>query len=154
MKTASHARKSPYELAKEVYRTEDCPRTLDEDIVHHVANGWVLSRPDILLLARPIDSHARREFIVDPSHVFRGYCDCWHIYLLCGDPSVAFKFEPIPLPFYSWERANILQFHPREDVIRHESLLTPADCRGHVLLQGWHAKTPNPSAATCPSHRG
>jgi hypothetical protein len=107
--------------ARKVYADEESPRALAVDILLHIANpqGWVVSRPDLLILARPVRKDAKPEEILDAGWEFHE-ADCWHIYLVVGNASTAFQYLPFDLPWISFERKNKLRFY---ELTRVRSLL-------------------------------
>jgi len=100
---------TPYQQACQVYETEPCARTFEEDLVAHLQNGHVISTPELFLMFRPVDS-GRQEEIVDP-HISFQKTDTWHVYLASGDASQFSSHFPYPLPFVSFERKNVLRFY-------------------------------------------
>ena len=109
------------DIARKIYAEEDSPRALAVDILLHIANpkGWVISRPDLLIMARPVRKDAPKEEILDPGREFKE-ADCWHVYLVVGNASVAFQYLPFDLPWISFERKNVLKFY---ELTRVRSLL-------------------------------
>lgn len=104
---------SPYELAESVYQSEPCARSFMEDLRLHMLHGYVFNTPRLFLMGRSVSKLGDAGSIVDPTVSFNN-ADCWHIYLAAGDLSEFFKFEPFPLPWFSWERNNKLRFYRRE----------------------------------------
>jgi hypothetical protein len=101
---------TPYVRARAVYETELCARSFDEDLEWHLLNGYVLSTPDVFVMARAVNSKCVGSQIVLPRVQFN-HPDCWHIYLLAGDWMKAFQYIPIEYPLISWERKNKLRFY-------------------------------------------
>jgi hypothetical protein len=103
-----------------VYSAEPCARTFDADLHAHLLHGgFVLCRPDVFLMARPVARTAERAAIVNPFVVFpRAQCDCWHVYLVAGSVGEALRFMPHPLEWVSWERENVLRFYRLESIRR------------------------------------
>lgn len=117
----SHNILSPHARAKAVYDNEPCARTFLQDLELHLTSGYVFSTPRIFLLGRPVPRSADPRDIVDPVVDFAAMgskLDCWHVYLAAGDLLEFFRFEPFPLPYFSWERENVLRFYRRDHVIR------------------------------------
>ncbi len=111
--------KTPYELAKEVYGKEYCPRTFEEDLQLHFTLGFVCSRPDFFIMGRPVDSTAPVPRIVNPRfHFPPPVTDCWHVYLAAGDLSKAWVFLPYYLPLMSFERKNQIKIYSLDRVQR------------------------------------
>lgn len=109
----------PVVLAARVYGREPCARSFEEDLEAHLVGGYVVSRPDIFVMGRPVPRSAGREAILDPWRTWpAGECDCWHVWLAAGDlRALAWEAAPFPLPYLSYERAN------RFRCARFESLL-------------------------------
>jgi hypothetical protein len=101
---------TPYQKARQVYETEECARTFEEDLVAHFDHGHVISTPELFLMFRPVDSIGRQEEITDSQISFRN-TDTWHVYLAAGDASQFSSHFPYPLPFVSFERKNVLRFY-------------------------------------------
>ena len=111
---------TPYELAQQVYKTEPCARSFEEDVALHMAWGVVISRPDFFIMGRPVCSEAPHTDIVNP-HVRFEYpakVDCWHVYLAAGNIARAWNYLPFPLPLMSFERKNELRFYSLERLQR------------------------------------
>lgn len=109
-----------YARAIEVYATEKCARTFAEDLSLHLHFGFVHSTPDYFIMGRPVLKAAPIEQIVNCRHIFTGItCDCWHVYLACGDIARAWEVLPWPLPWISFERKNELRFHELERIREH-----------------------------------
>jgi hypothetical protein len=99
------------ERAAHVYHTEPCARSFTEDVEAHLLHGFVVSRPDLFIMFRPVVRSADPRLIVDPQHRFNSAeCDCWHVFLAAGNLAIAWRFEPWPLPWLSWEVKNVLRF--------------------------------------------
>lgn len=99
---------SPASIARNVYDTEDCPRTFEEDLQLHLSNGYVHATPDFFVMGRAVLSTATDEEIVNPAITFTEP-DCWHVYLCAGCWQKAFMVMPYFLPLISWERNNKLR---------------------------------------------
>ena len=101
---------TPYQQARQVYETEPCARTFEEDLVAHFANGYVINTPEVFGMFRVVDSSS--DVILDPTREhFPHGGDCWHIYCAAGDLSKFFSYLPYPLPLVSFERKNKLRFY-------------------------------------------
>ena len=110
---------TPYEQARAVYLKEPCTRTFDEDLSLHLEFGFVFNTPEFFIMGRPICRSAMCGLILDPSYQFkREECDAWHIYLAAGNLSKAWDILPWPLGWLSFERKNVLRFHPTERIRR------------------------------------
>lgn len=77
----------------------------------HVENGFFFSRPDYLVMGRPVVREADPALIVGLHRFPSAVCNCWHIYLAAGNLARAWSVLPWPLEWISWERANVLRFH-------------------------------------------
>lgn len=118
---------SPYELARQVYGSERCVRSFEEDLEAHLVTGFVFSTPDFFIMGRPVDRQADPALIVDPCVAFaRERCDCWHLYLFAGDMEKAWIIEPWALPWFSFERKNELRFVPSRSIRRLSAARQPA----------------------------
>lgn len=103
--------------AMQVYKTEPCARTFQEDMELHLISGYVVSTPDYFVMARPVNKDADPARIVDPNVMFnKEEWDCWHIYLYAGDIVKAWDKDTLHLPFVSFERKNRLRIYPMERI--------------------------------------
>lgn len=98
-----------------VYDREPCARSFEADLAAHLTNGFVWSAPDCFWMARPVDSTAPVEQIVDPRCTFT-HCDAWLIYLAAGrDPIPMLREQarklPYQLPLVGWEKRNRLRWY-------------------------------------------
>lgn len=124
----------PWDLARVIWMTEPCARTLTLDLLLHLRHGYVFSTPSLFLMGRAVRHDAAPEQIVNPEIEFGPDADAWMVYCatgVCGLDKFL-DYEPYPLPFIGWERDNQLRFWPRErliDVARRNS-------RRHRLFQG------------------
>lgn len=108
---------NPFETARQVYEQEPCVRTFDQDLLLHYLHGFVFSTPKFFIMGRPVDKDADPAQILNPAHTFdRRVVNCWHIYLLSGQPAAAWGIMPWPLPWFSFERRNDLRFYPSERI--------------------------------------
>lgn len=101
---------SPYEQALNVYRTEPCARTFENDLAAHLQHGYVLNTPTVFVMCRPVRRSASPERIVNP-WVYVWAPDCWHFYLYAGSLIEGIKHLPYFLPYCSFERNNKLRFY-------------------------------------------
>jgi len=108
-----------FEMAREVYRWEECARSFGEDLNLHLAHGFVFVTPDVFLMGRPVIKNAPKDQILSPWIQFQNP-DCWHVWLAAGRGSLQAltKLEPYPLPWFSWERDNHLHFYRRDSLLR------------------------------------
>lgn len=57
------------------------PRTFREDVEAHLMNGYIISEPTMMIMARPVDASAPQDLIRDPWFAFPPQrCDAWYIY--------------------------------------------------------------------------
>lgn len=110
---------SPFEQAAAVYEHEPCARSFADDLKLHLLHGFVFSTPHYFIMGKPVVRGAQTALIVNPGCIFAWpECDCWHIYLMAGDPSPAWQIMPWPLPWFSWERKNELRYYSAERIKR------------------------------------
>lgn len=114
---------STYEKALKIYRNEDCPRSLATDILLHLHFGYVFCHPGLLVLGRPISKGAPHCLVVDPSVVFHSP-DTWMVYLGVGHLVDIISCMPYELPWFAWQRNNILSYYRREQVERIAKCIT------------------------------
>ena len=100
--------KTPVSIVEEIYKTEYCPRSFEEDLYLHMFNPHAIVFKDAtsLALLRPVTRHASYEKLTNPEVVFKNP-NCWWIYLLVGDMHHLFQKLPYPLEYIGWERNNI-----------------------------------------------
>ncbi len=109
---------NPYTLARAVYSSEPCERTLDEDILLWTLDqrGYVFSTPEFLvLLSRPDDSG--------------GMPPRYHIHLLAGDIKRAVACIYLTLPYRSWisyERFGKTRVYPTDRLLKRLGLTSGA----------------------------
>lgn len=110
---------TPYDLAQSVYSKEWCARSFQTDLDLHFRNGYVFSGPDFFIMGRPVNRNAPAKEIVNPACCFLEP-DAWLIYLAAGPGALSqlLAHEPFILPYFGWERGNVLRFHEREKVIK------------------------------------
>lgn len=101
-----------------VYDREDCARSFNEDLSWHLEHGFVFSRPDFFIMGRPVPHLAGERLITSLRKFHSADCDCWHIWLMAGNVSPAFKIMPWPLKWVSFERKNELRFYRMENIHR------------------------------------
>lgn len=110
---------SPYEQARQVYASEPCARTFEEDEHLHKTQGFLFCTPDFFVMGRAVFSKAEPAMIVDPRVRFTpDICDCWHLYLFAGDVVKAWSIMPWQLPLFSFERKNELRIYPADRIRR------------------------------------
>lgn len=121
---------NPYTLARAVYDSEPCARTMAEDMVAHFERGFVINTPDVFLMFRPVARLGDPDEIVNPWQVFP-FPDCWHVYLAAGDARQFRKYFPYELPWVSFERKNRLRFRRFRSFT--EKLSRPCTSTDHTL---------------------
>ncbi len=109
---------TPYQRAQAVYMAEPCARTFAEDLDWHLRLGWVVSRPDLFLMARQVDSCWELRRLVSPWYVSPLGNAVW-IWLLAGDMRAALNAIPWPasVDWVGWERGNVPRWHQREKLV-------------------------------------
>jgi hypothetical protein len=109
---------TPFHLAQQVYQRELCKRDFFTDLHAHLVHGYVFCGPTFFLMGRAVDKDAPYEEITNPVVQF-SKPNAWLIYLAAGDGiRQFFKFEPYQLPYFGWERSNVLRFYPRAKVLK------------------------------------
>lgn len=107
---------TPFQRAREVYESEPCARTFEEDLLWHFRLGWVVSTPTLFLMARQVCRDWPRERLQSPWYVHpRG--DAVWLWLLAGDMREAWGAAPWPgVSWVGWERGNKPRFWPRKNL--------------------------------------
>lgn len=100
---------TPYELAMQVYASEPCARTLEEDLALHARFGYVVSTPTAFAMGRLVWRDWPYAKLADPSQVAPDG-DCWWIWLLAGDAREALKWLPFEKKWFAFERSNSPRF--------------------------------------------
>jgi hypothetical protein len=102
-----HDQQPPIMQARRIYDREPSARTWSEDFELHLLWGWVVSTPEYFIMGRPVDASAPTECIFDPLHLFpRDQQNCWWIWAMAGDLSMAWDHTPYDLPLVGWEKRN------------------------------------------------
>lgn len=109
---------TPFEEAREVYAKEPSAHSFEDDLLWHLQNGYVISRPDLFIMGRHVDSKAPSGQIVGRWLFHPDRCDAWHIALFAGEIGPAFSLMPWKLPLLAFERKNELRFVPLESIQR------------------------------------
>ncbi|CAB4186549.1 hypothetical protein UFOVP1329_23 [uncultured Caudovirales phage] len=97
---------TPYEAAALVYESEPCVRTFDHDLVLHLMNGYVVSTPEVFVMARRVHRHWSVAQLLDPT-LTAPDGDCWWVWCLAGQMSAVVPLIPISLPWVGFERSNV-----------------------------------------------
>jgi len=110
----------PIEIAKELHVTETGPRTFRNDVEAHLLNGIVFSTSTAFIMARYVCRAWPASAIVNPwqNDLTCAPLDCLHIYLAAGNISEFWTFPHQPVTWISFERRNILRFHPYDTLKR------------------------------------
>tara|TARA_R110002110_G_scaffold74463_2_gene196970 strand:- start:4251 stop:4634 length:384 start_codon:yes stop_codon:yes gene_type:complete len=103
---------SPFARAKQVFESEPCAYTFADCALFHANHGNIFSGKDYLVMARPVISSIKPDWIVGLNDLSRFKCDCWHIAIMVGSMEEAWKRLPYELPMISYERSNVLRFAP------------------------------------------
>jgi hypothetical protein len=107
---------SPIDKVRKLYDRFPQPRTFAEDFEAHLQHGFVFSKPDCFLMARPVCKDAPHDFLADPWHQFDNP-DCWLIWAAAGSSAVSVRtfcltMQPFPLTWVAWaRRTGPLKFH-------------------------------------------
>lgn len=102
-----HKFNTPAWEAAQVYKTQTCTRTFQEDLELHLLFGYVFSNPDYFIMGRPVCSSAPDSEICNPLISFDPRsCDTWHIFLMAGDKLKVFDCMPYYLPQISFQGKN------------------------------------------------
>lgn len=108
--------------AAEVFKSEPSTHTFWEAIDYYLAYGYVISRPDYFVMARPVSSHWPEKVIVNPIQdngiELTGRHDMWHIHLMAGDTQTAIQEFPYRLDKISFERHNKLRTYQYDRFLR------------------------------------
>jgi len=95
-----------YERMREEYLVRPATMPFEWYIARHLESGFVFSRPDVLLVCRPVVSTASVDLIRAADYHFAWEdSDCWCISMLCGNMAKAWDFMPWFLPLMCFERA-------------------------------------------------
>jgi hypothetical protein len=108
-----------YQTAQLLYMNNGYTRAdLIHDIEWHSLNGYVVSTPCELALARPVSSLWSESIICDLGDTQLSKdeltlpLDCWHITCVVGNLKHLFEFLPFNLPYISYERNYKFHIHP------------------------------------------
>lgn len=108
---------NPFAEAVAVYEREPCRRTFLEDFEAHLECGYVLSVPEVFVMARPVWTGADMAQILDPwQNQWPTLPNAWWIWLMAGDMAVALRHLPHDLPWIGWERDNVPRFYRLDHV--------------------------------------
>ncbi len=84
--------------------------SFDQVIYAHgyVPTGHVIVTPEVFVMARRVSS-GWPAGAFDELSSWDPAGDCWHVWLLAGDPRAALKFLPYELPWISYHRRGKLR---------------------------------------------
>lgn len=106
-----------YARAREVYASEPCARTFDEDLDLHLQYGSVYCTQSTMLWWRPVLRSWSYRDLTDPSVVAQEP-DCWWIHLAVGDLCETTKLFSAVLPWIGYERTNVPRFFSTSRYLR------------------------------------
>lgn len=90
-----------------------------EDLEAHLLHGYVYNTPEAFIMARYVCRDWPQSAITDPNvNDLPGIKNCLHVYLAAGPISKMFTFEHAEAEWVSFERENILRFHPYQSLKR------------------------------------
>lgn len=113
-----YGRESPAYRAAVDYGRAPGDFTFHEALEAHLVNGYVVSSPDVFILARPVDRTAPSELLTNPAYTFQDP-DAWFIYLMAGDVFSCWHYYPIHYNWVGWQRrGNEIRFYPMEQIKR------------------------------------
>lgn len=100
---------TPVEQAAAVYDREPCAGTFREDLEEYLLHGMVHSAATAFVMARYT---TREDSLTCPLET------CIHVHLAAGDVSEMFNFPHMPCKWISFERKNVMRFHPYDQLKR------------------------------------
>jgi len=103
---------APSIQARRIYDREDTFRSFKDDLDLHLLNGYVISTPELFVMARPVPRIAARNAICDPAVTWPTYyCSCWHVHIYAGKLPLLFTLLPYELPYGSFQKRDRLRFY-------------------------------------------
>lgn len=95
---------TPIEEVRRLYRLRP-DMSIEQDLAAHFERGYVVSTPQAFGMARPVRkdwpaSRLANPFDVEPLES----ADCWFLWALAGDLSVAARWLPCELPWLGFAR--------------------------------------------------
>lgn len=104
---------SPVDQVRRLYFRHPQPRTFEEDLQAHLANGYVFSTPEAFMMGRPISRDAEWSLQVDPFFTFRNP-DTWLVWAASSvSVNMLLTFVPFHLRWVAWSRrGKALRFYP------------------------------------------
>ena len=116
-----------YENARRVYENEPCARPFEEDLHWHLRLGWVISTPNLFMMARQVMHDWPKERLQEPWYV-HPTGDAVFIWLLAGDMRQALSAAPWPrVEWIGWERSNIPRMYRLESVLAKMKQVPPCN---------------------------
>ena len=119
---------SPFERIEAAYAANPKEEPFLNYLVWYHRHGFVFSRPDFFVMARPVIRSASHADILAPTHLFPSEeCDCWYVMAAAGNMAAMWKVLPWPLGWICWTRIDDplseLRFSTTENLVR----LSPPD---------------------------
>lgn len=96
---------TPYDQAKDLYRTQPQDTTFEEDLEWHFKHGVISSSHDHFLMASKQSSDGIA-------------IDTWHVYLFAGDIRKAFQAADVQLPFVSFRRKGKIKEYQWDVIVK------------------------------------
>lgn len=99
---------APIWTARELYKGSDQTYSWAVMLHAHMAQGYCISAPTYFICARPVDTGAPREQIIDPNYEFPlQHCNAWFVYAAAGDALHSlWTVMPHDLPFVAFYRLH------------------------------------------------
>jgi hypothetical protein len=95
---------TPIEQVRKLYRLHP-GMSFDQDLAAHFERGYVVSTPQAFGMARPVRRDWEPGRLNDPWDVEPlDSADCWFLWVLAGDLSVAARWLPQALPWLGFAR--------------------------------------------------
>ena len=95
-----------------------CPETHFREIVEaHFQSGYVISTPELFILARRIKVDWQEARILDPWQ-YHPEGDAWHIWLFAGSLPAIPAIIPYRLPYVTFHRGDRLSIHGMDTLLR------------------------------------
>jgi len=95
---------TPIDHIRRLYRLNP-GMSFDDDLKAHFERGYVVSTPEAFAMGRPVRRDWTPERLNNPFHAEpAATADCWFIWVLAGDLSVAARWLPFDLPWIGFAR--------------------------------------------------
>jgi hypothetical protein len=102
---------TPTQEIQRLYREYPQPATFRQDIMAYAVFGYVIARPDLFVMGRPVCRDADPDDIATP-WVHFDKPDSWLIYAFSGSSRNMLDFIPYPLQWIGFQRrGNPLKFN-------------------------------------------